>query len=170
MDLSDRAYLDQMFREMYGKLLQYAYANMDDASLSEDAVQESFQVAARKIGVLRSSDNPKGWMLNTLKNVLRDYKRQQARQSLRILSTGDDEPPDTEEGHSPREDEDSWLNLMYGGLVSDEDFELLKLVYVRRFSLQDAAEHLGIGEEACKKRLQRARLKMKEALEDSELP
>ncbi len=48
-------------------------------------------------------------------------------------------------------------DLQYHGMISDADFELLKMIYLEKHTFLEAAKHFGISLEACKKRVQRAR-------------
>ena len=47
-----------------------------------------------------------------------------------------------------------------------EEFDLIRKVVLEKYSLLEAAEELGISIEACKKRLQRAKNKLKKKLEE----
>ena len=65
--------LEQLYYEMYEWLFGYANASLSDPSRSEEAVQETFRIACDKLPVLLNSENPKGWLVNTLKGVLRNF-------------------------------------------------------------------------------------------------
>ena len=67
--------LEQLYREMYDWLLGYANASLSNPSRAEEAVQETFRIACDKQTTLLESDNPKGWLVNTLKGVLRNFSR-----------------------------------------------------------------------------------------------
>lgn len=168
MTRAEQKTLDRLFRELYGKLLQYAFASLENEALSEDAVQDCFRIAAVKMAELSASENPQGWLMNTLKNVLRDQKRRLTRQRMHIVRAPEGDLDETPREKELPEEDEARFSLLYGGLVSDEDFELLKLIYARQYSVQAAAAALGLSEEACKKRLQRARARMKTALEKSD--
>lgn len=57
------------------------------------------------------------------------------------------------------------LELQLAGLASDEDLHLLCRVAVDGCSVAAAADELGIGIEACKKRLQRVRARLKKQMQ-----
>ena len=63
--------MEQLYREMFPKLYMYALRIMSKPSLAEEAVQNTFCIACSKEDSLFSSDNPHGWLMNTLKNVIR---------------------------------------------------------------------------------------------------
>ena len=57
------------------------------------------------------------------------------------------------------------MDLRYGGLLSEEDFRLLKCIALDRYSYLEAAEEFHISVEACRKRLQRIKQKMRKKLD-----
>jgi RNA polymerase sigma-70 factor (ECF subfamily) len=82
-------YIEQLYREMFTQLNIYAQNALQDRSLGEEAVQDTFRIACIKAEELMVSANPKGWLMNTLKNVINNIKRSRAR-LLRILITAAD--------------------------------------------------------------------------------
>ena len=59
---------------------------------------------------------------------------------------------------------------LYRGTVSDEDLRLLIWFYLEDWSQKELAEELGISLNACKKRIQRAKERLRSALEETEDP
>lgn len=61
--------LHQLYVEHYSCLFRFArsYVNQD---LAEDLVQETFLIAQKRIDRVIGSENPKGWLINTLRNVI----------------------------------------------------------------------------------------------------
>ena len=66
---------------------RYAYARrgLSDPSLAEEAVQDSFRGACEREDKLFASDNPEGWLMNVLKNVIRSTRRERARLAETVL-------------------------------------------------------------------------------------
>ena len=60
--------------------------------------------------------------------------------------------------------EDANVDLLYGDLLPEEDFRLLKRIVLERYSYLEAAEELGISLEACRKRVQRIKQRLREKL------
>ena len=56
-------------------------------------------------------------------------------------------------------------NIGKKGVLGEEDFQLLVNIVVRRYTMLEAAEELGITVEACKKRVQRAKKKLQKIIE-----
>ena len=60
--------------------------------------------------------------------------------------------------------EDANVDLLYGDLLPEEDFRLLKRIVLERYSYLEAAKELGISLEACRKRVQRIKQRLREKL------
>ncbi len=78
VDREQERLLEELYREMYSVLLCYANAALKDKALAEEAVQDTFRIACAKVGELSASENPRGWLMLTLKNVLRNTNRELA--------------------------------------------------------------------------------------------
>ena len=61
------------------------------------------------------------------------------------------------------------VNEMYAGLIDEETLSLLIWIYCEGTSYQEAADRLGISLNACKKRIQRAKIALKRAIEKNNL-
>ena len=159
------AYFDQLFHEMYIPLAQYAKCVLHDNALAEDAVQEAFRIATEKAENVMSSQKPKGWLVKTLKHVLFNMNRSQARYRKRIITI---DSVDNSVIREYNEEDELLTDMMYSGLVNDKDYELLKLIIFREYTIKEAAEEFGISPEACKKRVQRAKRKLAERITEFE--
>ena len=72
MDKQHSNYIEALYLEMFELLFSYARSSLENDSLAEEAVQETFRIACLKPSELCASPNPKGWLVNTLKNVIRN--------------------------------------------------------------------------------------------------
>lgn len=154
-----RQAIARLYKEVYNQLHTYAYGILRDRELSEDLVQKTFQTACGKPSKLLSSENPRGWLMETLKNEMKNAKRKRATMAKHTVPA---ETVDLEQIVSP--DPGDNIDLLYAGLLSEEEFQLVKRVAVDRYTTLEAAEELGISEDACKKRVQRAKKKLRENL------
>jgi len=148
--------IEQLYLEMYDMLLSYARCSFEEESLAEEAVQETFQIACQKPDQLCESPNPKGWLVNTLKFIIRNMKRSRENARL-ILSTyliGQ------QEGVAFSEDK-LCLQLMYEDISQSEEFKLIKEMAIDGKSHLEMANARGISVSACKKRVQRAKETLK---------
>lgn len=149
----------QLYEEMFDMLLSYACASLEEAPLAEEAVQETFQISCQKPEQLLESQNPKGWLVNTLKNTIRNIKRSRdhGRQILaRYLATQTSDIAFSEDRVR--------LELTYGDLAETEEFKLLREMAVEGKSHLEMAKARGISVNACKKRVQRAKEKLQEKI------
>ena len=155
--------IQQYYLEMYPKMLKYAQCILSEPSLAEEAVQESFRIACEKPESVCGSPNPSGWLMLTLKNVIRISQRNRSRLNRLVVASLDQEDFIVQASAT-----DEHLDLEYSELLSAEDYRLLKLVALERCSMLEAAQEFGISVEACKKRVQRARKKLQKKLEEIE--
>lgn len=156
-------FIETMYRQMYPRLLNYAFNALYSYSLAQEAVQEAFRIACEKPEEFMKSPNPQGWITVTLKFAIKNISRSKMRIQKIVLATI---TMDEDERGAAYDDAVS-LDAMYSDILDPEDYRLLKLVILERYSLLEAAEELGISLEACKKRVQRAKKKMKEKLTGS---
>ena len=155
MDTEQRELIERLFLEMYEKLLMYARYALPESSLAEEAVQETFQIACQKPESLQESPNPQGWLVNALKNTIRNIKHNRAN-AERILAQYLHVPDD----RTYSEDELN-LSVLYEDIVDTEEFKMLKEYAIDGRSHLEMATARGITINACKKRLQRAKEKLR---------
>jgi RNA polymerase sigma-70 factor (ECF subfamily) len=69
---------------MYDMLIEYTCRRVSDRSHAQDIVQDTCLTAWVKIDSVFNSPNPKGWIINTLKNYIKKHHEQKA-DELRML-------------------------------------------------------------------------------------
>lgn len=143
LDYEQERKIEKLYREMYSLLYIYAENALANKHLAEEAVQDTFRIACAKAEAVLGSPNPKGWLVNTLKYVILNIRRTQAKLNATEIE----------------------FMAMYTGLLDEKDFKLLELLALKRYSMLEAANEFGISIEACKKRVQRARKKLVKILE-----
>ncbi|MBX4150703.1 RNA polymerase sigma factor [Paenibacillus lautus] len=150
-----RRVIKALYLAMPFLLFSYAQNMLSDRSLAEEAVQDTFRIACAKADNLLYSPNPKGWLLNTLKYVIKNKARSRAYliNSLEL-----------DENMIPGDLDVLDIDFMYSDLTNSEDYKLLKKIALDKYSMLEAAKEMGISVEACKKRVQRAKKKMKKVL------
>lgn len=152
MDEEQRQFIESLYLEMYNKLIVFASCAFPEEGLAEEAVQETFRIACQKSDQLCDSENPKGWLVNTLKFTMRNMKRsresgQQLLSRYLALQT---------EAVAFSEDKVR-LEVMYEDVADLEEFKLVKEMAVDGRSHLEMARSRGISVAACKKRMQRAK-------------
>lgn len=148
--------IELLYKEMFESLFVYALNSINDRALAEEAVQDTFRIACAKPEALLFSENPPGWLMNVLKYVLSNMRRRRARMAalfvdtmsanIESLSHGDDAE------NSP---------FLYLDKISQEDYELLRMTAIEGMSMLEISNQLGISIDACRKRVQRLRKKLK---------
>ena len=152
MTADQNQFLSEKYHEKRKFLLEYAESSLHNYALSEEAVQQTFEIACRKIDDFCNSPNPDGWLTKTLSFVVRNIESRQ-RSERRVISITDDYRPDliaAPEVPLP-------LRVTYGSLVEAPQFRLVYEAEVLGRSYKEIATDLGITESTCKKRAERAR-------------
>lgn len=144
--------IEAFYLDMYDLLLIYARNSLDNESLAEEAIQETFRIVCTKPEDLLSSPNPKGWIVNALKYTIQNMKRSRDKANALLTqylaSNGG--------GGGVSEDRIS-LEVTYENVAHSEEFQLIKEMAVEGKSHLEMAQSRGISVAACKKRVQRAK-------------
>lgn len=154
-------FLDTLYRENQAKLLRYAKAVLENEELAMDVVQDTFHTAALRIDTVMTHENAPGWLMEVLKNKIKDHIRSRNRYIARFVSL------DGLENHLAVEDE---YNFSDGAATSvaailsaieqflkPDDYYLLKRIILDGASHKEVAEELGITVWTSQKRLERIR-------------
>lgn len=150
--------IEQLYREMYELLYAYAYSSLQNYMQAEDAVQDTFYIACTKKKEFLSSQNERGWLMNTLKFVIHNAWRKNAK----TAALEDYAAVNGEQAVCDEID----IDILYGDLAEGEDYKLLRRIAVEYYTIAELADMLGISVEACKKRVQRARKRLRKQLQE----
>lgn len=143
--------ITELYGRMYNFMLDYAERRLENRALAEEAVQETFKIAWIKQDDLCSSIRPKGWLMNTLKNVISNMRRNQETASRvmgEYLAANCRDMAITEDGIR--------FEILYGDAAESEELKLIKEL-ADGASYYEMAERRGITVPTCRKRVQRAR-------------
>ena len=124
-----------------------------------DVIQETFLQYMKKHPDFESEEKKKAWLIKVSQNKYKDFLRFHKRHSYIPL----DEVEDILMGTSDVEASDK-VQLEE---IWELDYKLKSVVilyYIEGYSIKETAQMLAISESACKKRLERARNKLKEML------
>lgn len=144
--------IERLYLQLYPLLFEYARSSLSSDSLAEEAVQDTFRIACQKPEAMINSPNPEGWIMNTLKNVLKNTIRNQ-NISRRILldyfasNINDITVTNDRVG----------LEILYEDVADLEEFKMVKAMALEGKSYLEMSQDLGISMAACRKRMQRAR-------------
>lgn len=144
--------IEELYCEMFEKMKVYACCSLDNESLAEEAVQETFRIACQKPEQLCESVNPRGWLVQTLKYTIRNMQSNRAT-AKRIM-----EQYLVAQAKDLSISEDNLdLHILYENVADTEEFKLLAEMALEGKSHLEMANSRGISVSACKKRMQRAK-------------
>ena len=155
------ALIAELYPRMFPILLRYANYELCDAAAAEELAQETFAVACEHPDKILGSDNPSGWLVNTAKNLILNYRRRRALWADLLKP----DSSDAAEGMPVTDTEK--IKILYAGTVPDEDLDLIISVELCGYTYKEAGSKLGITAEACRKRVKRAEKAFRENLQKS---
>ena len=147
-----RAFLSRVYKEMHSYIYRYANSNVQNGQLAEEITQIVFTKACNDPESIMASLNPNGWLVKAMRNTLREYYRERDHAV---------ELTERRARVSQIVHRDDYFDVEYSDLLDPDEMKLLRLVDIEGFSTRDAAKAFGITEPACRKRLQRAREKLR---------
>ncbi len=144
--------IEQLYLQMFNMLFEYARSTLSNDALAEEAVQETFRIACQKPEALCASPNPEGWLVNTLKYVLRNMER--SRNIANRILCGYFAANITE---LTATNDRVGVELLYDDIADTEEFKLLKEMAIDGRTYLEMADARRISIAACRKRVQRAK-------------
>ena len=152
-------FFTQIYKERRKSLLEYAESNLHNHALAEEAVQQAFEIAWRKIDDFQNSPNPEGWIFNAVRFVVFNMASRQ-RTERRVIAIVDEYRPDLVAAPA----DPLPLRVHFGDLVDTPQFQIIYEMEFNGRTLAEIAKELGISENACKKRAERARKDLQKKL------
>lgn len=144
-------------------LLRMCVMYLHDEELAKDAVQETFVKAYRNLSSFRGEASEKTWLMriaiNTCKNLYRSGWFRHVDRFVTLDTLAERPAPAT------REDDDLTTEIMN---LPIRLREAALLCWLQEMTYEEAAEALGISRQAVGSRLNRARRKLRFALEGSD--
>ncbi len=152
----------ELARVSIGRLFVVARLILRDEAAAEDATQEALVAAWRHIHGLRDADRFEAWLHRLLVNAChREARRGGGRRAIEIHVEAIDAPqPDSNLGVLDRDE----LERVFVRLDTDQR-AVIVLHYYLGYSLDDAAEVLGVPRGTVRSRLHRATQTMRAALD-----
>ena len=156
--------LESLYRTYFDKLKILAYAQVNDGSVAEELVQETFLVALKDREEFCRHERPFAYLKKTLKNKVREYRREKNRYCKLFLSMDHELiarigapssfPPVSASGilETARE------------TLADDEWYILWQFSMKGAPHRQIAETMGISVPACHKRLERIRKKLEGVL------
>lgn len=164
---SQNKFIQKLYKRNFSKLKAYAEAQLENPALAEELVQDTFHEASRKINDVIRHDSPDGWLMRTLQNKLKNYRRAAAKELVCLLSLDDGTlvataaMPSAEDIVVERSELLRAQETIESVLSADEQYILRRIIFDGASHL-DVAKELGISVWASQKRLERIRDKLSE--------
>ncbi|MBL7186937.1 MAG: RNA polymerase sigma factor [Phycisphaerae bacterium] len=137
----------------HSPMVALAYSMLADRDLAEDAAQETFAIACRDIGSLKSKERFAAWLAGICRNI-----------SRQMLRTGKSRgvAPDNEPAVVRRNDTEDRREVIRRAVWSlrEPERELIVMRYFDGFSQGQISEVLGLSSQAVNGRLVRAKRKI----------
>lgn len=143
----------QLYSKYYSEMHYWAKKVLDSDDIAEDLVQETFVIAYKKVDDLVKSTSPKGWLYKTLRHVIGDNYRRRA-SLIETISLSESTEIATNDAAN--------LRLELEGSIGKTDLDILIRVYTEGYTYKEISEIYGISIPAAKKRVQRAKEKLRE--------
>ena len=149
----------ELCQRYYPAMIAIAHSILGDGHLAEDAAQQSFAKAVRKLPQLKNKDKFAGWLAVICRNAAIDLARQQ-----KLLQSAEDLPIAAKE--SQRDGTVEAVRKAVGRL-SRVNRELIFLRYYEDMTYERISAVLGISEQAINGRLRRAKKKIAKYLKQN---
>ena len=137
----------------------YAENALGNHAMAEDAVQLAFEIGWRKIEDFQNCPKPEGWIFKSLEFVISNMKSR-LRTERRVIAIVDEYRPDLVAAPA----DPLPLRVHFGDLVDTPQFQIIYEMEFNGRTLAEIAKDLGISENACKKRAERARKDLQKKL------
>lgn len=154
----------KLYKTEYEGLLRYACAILKGRSngnpvkgRAEEAVQEMFVFAWERRDELLSSEKPVGWLYNSLHYKVLELIREENKWTKRLLFLEDHETEKNEPHVS--------LNVELEGIISKEEYDLLKRIYMDGYSYKELCEELHMNKSALGMKIKRIKEKILKNIE-----
>ena len=157
------AAFERLVEDYQAVLLRTCFLYLKDQALAEDAVQETFVKAYRHMEAFRGECSERTWLVKIAINVCRDLKRS-AWFRFTDRRVTPDMLPEPAAPCSPQDEELTAAVLRLPVKLR----ETVLMYYYHGMTVSDMAKTLGISQSSVSGRLQRARGKLRDALEGRE--
>lgn len=152
---------ENLFKRYYNEALLYVYSFCHNRTLAEDIVQEAYVRAIRSID--EEKDGFKFWLLKVCRNCYFDALRK----NKKLEAIENDMPSSDSLVDDVIQKEEYRALYKAISLLKDSYQEVVRLYYFDSMSVKEIASIIGESADNVKIQLYRARLKLKELLEES---
>ena len=164
---AQKAQFEQLYREHYQSLVRMALSRMKSyTSLelytlgrAEEAVQETFGIAWEKRDDFLSSPAPLGWLIRALDFKIKELLRDEHTWRKRLLRF-------SEQTTGQGRENDFQLRTEMLSVISEEEYALLKQLYLDGSTYKELSELLGLKQSTLAMRVKRIKERVWRAYKD----
>ena len=161
----NQSYFDRVYERTYRPLLKYAIVHLNDPTDAEDALQNVYVAFFRRIERYGHLDilSPEAFLRKTLKREIIEHYKEREQKRLHLYDLTDDERlPEGEPFEDTVLDRTLAEQVLHlAKQLNKEQYRAFVLYYGYELSVSEIAATLGVGKEAVKSRLFRARNQLK---------
>ena len=155
--------LNQMVWQYEKDLLRMCSIYLRDASLAQDAVQETFLRAYKNLSAFRGDSSEKTWLIQIAMNVCKDFRKNAWYRFVDRCVSLDHLPIP----YAPPSLENTTLTAEIMRLPR-KHMEVIMLYYYEDMTTREIAQVLGISQPAVSQRLNKAKSRLHDVLEGGE--
>lgn len=159
------AFFIELYQKQYKKMFLYAFSILSNPSQADEAVQDAFVDAWIHIDKLLELEKPELWLQKVVKNKTLHILRERSRNLKWLVSLDDSfdqELPSTSDLLEHIESDGlEKIEQKIVQALTDEEYALLRRIALDQVSYRTAAEENGLSIDACYKKIQRIRQKLK---------
>lgn len=155
-------HLDKLMDKYGNSILRLCYMYLNDYSLAEDAVQDTFINVYKSRNTFRNECNEKTWITKIAINVCKSYMRKSW--FKRIFTTDDIKEEGYHYNFNTNIDRENIVNEIMK--LPQKYKEVILLYYYYELKIPEISQVLGIPSGTASIRLKRGRERLKETLED----
>jgi len=169
--LGDRMELEQLYREMYPKLVAFFLAGTSSRETAEDLAQDVFYAALRGAGGFAGRASPAAWLFGIARNRLRRHYRAgryKARLTGRLLDAVRHGRPTEEAGPEERAVRNELQQQLLDAIrrLEDREREVVLLRVFGELPFREIGELLGISENHARVIFHRIKLQLHKEMGD----
>jgi len=145
-----------LYQTNYDKMVKFSMNAVYNKILAEDIVQDTYYEALRKADVLFEHPNPMGWLIETMKNKIRAFKR-------RAMHRNEVYEPECDQMKLAGMEEQfgcAELQLIIEDTLTPHEQQLFRLYFIQGYSARELAAMENISESSFKVRMCRIRKRL----------
>lgn len=168
--MTEQGSFERVYNHAFSLLVRIAYRITGDMTVSEDLCQEAFIRYYRRVVPLPSEEQAKYWLIRVVRNLALNYEKRKQRERKAINRLGHEPKPVLRSGEAEvlRSESSMLVQAAIKRLPFNQRIALVLREY-GNMSYKEIAKTLKISESNVKVRVYRARMQLKDYLDEGEV-